>query len=527
MTQEQIVDDIILNELETKHKGSKELILSKTTKEGRRTAILSILDDDRKLFERYKNIVKSEEVCGHYAEEIVQVLREYVYVADVEKKQFGEVMTPLTLVNEMLDKLPNEVWSNPNIKWLDPCNGVGTFPSVVIKRLMDGLKEIIIDDCERYRHIIEHMIYVCELQPKNMFLYHCAFDREDDHELNTFYGSFLDNEFNEHMINVWGVEKFDIIIGNPPYQEEGSEGDNKYYLAFSKKSTLLLNNCGSLLFLTPKSILNNITRVSKNRTFFNKFYNLKFVSVDCPSKYFKVGSTFVYFLLTNEDYQNLTKIHFVNQDNNEEIVDVKLEEGQMIPSISTQMDFNILKKLTSIDNNFDFKYMKKINGNTTIRFRYTTKSLKYTSKQVSITQDDVFCFPIIHKINKKNPYPGQLCYSSEELIDWDKPKVTICRTGYLSPSFDNGNYGITDNMTYCLVENENEAKNLIFLLESNVRKYLEFQYSRSHGDRMETTVFLMKKINLIGVENINDNIIYSLFNLTLEEMKHLEKTIKK
>jgi hypothetical protein len=371
------------------------------------------------------------------------------------------------------------------------------------------------------------MIYVCEIQPKNMFLFHTAFDREDDYELNTYFGSFLDKGFDEHMINVWGVEKFDIIIGNPPYQEEGSEGDNKYYLSFSKKSTLLLNDCGCLLFLTPKSILNNITRVSKNRTFFNKFYNLKFVSVDCPSKYFKVGSTFVYFLLTNEDYQNLTKIHFINQDGNEEVVSVKLEEGQMIPSTPTQTDFNILKKLTSVDNNFDFKYMKKINGNTTIRFRYTTKSLKFTSKHVSITQDDIFCFPVIHKINKKNPYPGQLCYSSEELKDWDKPKVTICRTGYLSPSFDNGEHGITDNMTYCLVENEIEAGNLIFLLESKIRKYLEFQYSRSHGDRMETTVFLMKKINLVNVENISDNIIYSLFNLTSEEIKHLEKTISK
>ena len=28
----------------------------------------------------------------------------------VEKKKFGEVFTPLSLISEMLDHLPNEVW---------------------------------------------------------------------------------------------------------------------------------------------------------------------------------------------------------------------------------------------------------------------------------------------------------------------------------------------------------------------------------------------------------------------------------
>ncbi len=217
MTQEQIVDDAILSEIELKNPGFKDIVLPKTNKENRRLAMLSIMDDDRKLFEQYKNIIKHEEYCSHYAEQTIQVLRNYIKVADTEVKQHGEVMTPLSLVEEMLDKLPVEVWGNPNLKWLDPCNGVGTFPSIVVKRLMVGLENIIENECERYRHIIENMIYVCEIQAKNMFLFHCTFDREDDHNLNTYYGSFLDKEFNQHMKDVWGVDKFDIVLGNPPY----------------------------------------------------------------------------------------------------------------------------------------------------------------------------------------------------------------------------------------------------------------------------------------------------------------------
>jgi hypothetical protein len=257
MTQEQIVDNIILDELELKHPGSKELILSKTTKSGRRMAMLSIMDDDRKLFEQYKNIIKSEEVCGNYAKEVIQILREYVKVADTEVKEHGEVMTPLTLVNEMLDKLPSEVWVNPNLKWLDPCNGVGTFPSVVVERLMVGLKDVIVDDCERYRHIIEKMIYVCEIQPKNMELFLCAFDREDDHELNIYYGSFLDKKFDEYMLNDWGVDKFDIVLGNPPYK-------NGTHHKFIVKGFNLLNEGGISLVVHPSTLLLSRKEVRKN-----------------------------------------------------------------------------------------------------------------------------------------------------------------------------------------------------------------------------------------------------------------------
>lgn len=258
MTQEQIVDNIVLDLLETKVPGSKDIIRQHTTKSTKRLAMLHVLDDDRRLLEEYKNIIRGEQFCSHYATDVVQLLRKYVKVADTEVKEHGEVMTPLTLVNEMLDKLPSEVWTNKDLKWLDPCNGVGTFPSVVIERLMIGLKDVIIDDCERYRHIIENMIYVCEIQAKNMFLFHCAFDREDDHELNTYFGSFLDKGFDVHMKNVWGVEKFDIVLGNPPYL-------NGTHHKFIVKGFELLSENGVSLVVHPSTLLFSRKEVKKNK----------------------------------------------------------------------------------------------------------------------------------------------------------------------------------------------------------------------------------------------------------------------
>ena len=42
----------------------------------------------------------------------------------------------MILVNEMLDKLPKEVWKNKNLKWLDPATGMGNFPIAVYLRLI-------------------------------------------------------------------------------------------------------------------------------------------------------------------------------------------------------------------------------------------------------------------------------------------------------------------------------------------------------------------------------------------------------
>jgi len=48
-------------------------------------------------------------------------------------KKNGEVFTPAWLVNDMLDKLPEDAWE-PNKTWLEPAAGDGNFVVEIIKR---------------------------------------------------------------------------------------------------------------------------------------------------------------------------------------------------------------------------------------------------------------------------------------------------------------------------------------------------------------------------------------------------------
>jgi type I restriction-modification system DNA methylase subunit len=141
--------------------------------EQQRAMILTILEennaDHRLLCSKIRNVVESNKTGNskHIAS-VVTMLRKYVKVSDTEVKTMGEVMTPIELVEEMLDTLPNEVWTNPYLKWLEPCNGGGTFVSVAIKRLMKGLEHFEPNAEKRYEHIMPNMMRVLVL----MYVYH-------------------------------------------------------------------------------------------------------------------------------------------------------------------------------------------------------------------------------------------------------------------------------------------------------------------------------------------------------------------
>lgn len=70
-----------------------------------------------------------------------------------------EVFTPPKVANAMLDVLPDESWGNPDFRWLDPATKSGVFLREVFKRLMIGLKDWQPDPDERREHILRNMLY--------------------------------------------------------------------------------------------------------------------------------------------------------------------------------------------------------------------------------------------------------------------------------------------------------------------------------------------------------------------------------
>lgn len=90
---------------------------------------------------------------------ILSVLYEKVYNPDVlsclANLSSDEVFTPPEIVNKMLDMLPQELFSSPDTKFLDPAVKTGVFLREIAKRLIKGLEAVIPDRQQRIDHIFK------------------------------------------------------------------------------------------------------------------------------------------------------------------------------------------------------------------------------------------------------------------------------------------------------------------------------------------------------------------------------------
>ena len=179
--------------------------------------------------------------------ELLELIADCLKPKLVEKKTFGEVFTPMNFINDSMlhhlekyytDTYKSNIYENESYTWYDPAAGMGNYPIAIYYKLMHGLRDVIPNEAERKHHIITNQLYMGELNRKNCFIMRQIFGPD----ANIYEGDTLQD-------NIFSGVKFDIIIGNPPYNEEFTlAGAKPLYHKFINHH---ITKCTMLSFITP------------------------------------------------------------------------------------------------------------------------------------------------------------------------------------------------------------------------------------------------------------------------------------
>ena len=340
--------DEIFKDIESRHGLEVLELIQSLPLEKQHIAMLAAIcyKKDSNLVKIINELKSSSRIA--YLDSLIERIRKYNGIGDIEKKSFGEVFTPFSLIEEMLDTLPVEVWTNPNLKWGDFCNGIGNFMVIVIKRLMIGLKEWENDDDLRYKHIVENMIYVGELQEKNMFLWMVSIDPRSEFKLNLFRGDALSDEFDEHRKNEWKIDKLDIIVGNVPYQIQ-KEGNRKtqplWHLFVDRYLNDLLIDGGYMSMVHPSGWRNvsGVFKKTQSLILSKQIEQLNMFGFGDGLKTFNAQINYDYYCIKNTpphkntkvvcengeiEYTDISKLDFIPSENIKEIISLVAKDRE-------------------------------------------------------------------------------------------------------------------------------------------------------------------------------------------------------
>ena len=314
-----------------------------------------------------------------------------------------EVFTPPKLANDILDLLPEEIWKDSTITFLDPAVKTGIFLREITSRLIAGLAEEIPDLQERVNHILTKQVFgigitelttlmarrtvYCSTTANGKFSICTEFDDEkgniifpdtehawDKNGRCEYCGANKENYsgganrenyaypfIHDNFKKEFGNMKFDVIIGNPPYQlSDGLEGGNSsrasaiYHLFIDKAIEL---NPRYITMIVPSRWMTRAAEGIPNdwvdRMIQSK--NLKiihdFESADEIFKGVGIAGGINFFLWDKLHNDNcLYHYHYINGD-------IKDRTGLLDPFgigfvIRDPAAYSIVEKVSKLDNNY-------------------------------------------------------------------------------------------------------------------------------------------------------------------------------
>lgn len=413
-----------------------------------------IIDNNQEIVNSIREIYRA--APAHKLRDLIE--KHFIPTAE-EKQKNAEVPTPVVLVDEMLEAVPTTFWEAPR-RVFEPCCGKGNFVLGIFERFYAGLAIAYPHPVERCRVIMQDCLYYADLTALNVFitteLLKCHIESKcgevPKYEFYSHVGSSIKmKDQNELDIKKeWNIDDgFDAVIGNPPYNSNGTIGTgNTIWQHFTKNALLKwLKVDGYLVYVHPPGWRKPESDKSKNSGLFdlmtkkNQMIYLEIHGITDGLKVFKCGTQYDWYIIKRGETTKNTIV--IDEDGKRE--EINMLEWNWLP----KSNFNEIRKILAI-------HPKE----RTCDIIYSRNNYGSDKKWVQKTQTDVYKYPLIHSTLKNNI--TRYYYTNNNTKGgFGISKVIFGDSGINTPIIDmEGNYGMTEHAIAIVVSSIEEANNV-------------------------------------------------------------------
>ena len=486
-----------------------------------------------------------------------------------------EVFTPPDVANAMLDMLPQDLFTNPSTRFLDPACKSGVFLREIAKRLLIGLEPLYPDLQERINHIFQNQLYglaiteltsllsrrslYCSKYPNSKYSVSkfedvqgnirfkntlhrwsggkCVFCGASESEyggkkregMETHAYEFIHTTKPQEIMNM----KFDVIIGNPPYQlsDGGAQASARpiYHLFVEQAKKL---NPRYLAMIMPARWYAGGKGLDTFRDAMLNDIHLKelhdFPNTDDCFPGVNIRGGVCYFLWANgyDNTQSQVKV-VTHVDKTEKVIQRPLRYRDLDIFIRDGEALQILDKV--VNNTVEFM-TEEVSSLRPFGFRgYFTEDERYHADKRGLKQP-VICYGKGKKIGYVER--NEIQVHKEWIDSW---KVFIPRANNIGIELndDNLNSFCGDPNTICTESylvigasmglDESSCRNLSKYYRTRFVRFLHSMAKSSQDATSKTHRFIPK---LDFSKEWNDELLYEKYRITQKEIEYIESSIK-